>query len=194
MGHVGNGLIFKHYRQVVRESAAIEYWNIFPEQPENVLRFSEQNVPRSRPLATRARSAETGRMVPMFQRPLAYKKTGRQYAGEMGVSIKTAEKWMRIGKPLDDPEALKRLDAGKYEMSVAQHAEAYSTTQFQIKIWRRAGWPLDNVEGVKIFLASRKQTALRSFNGPSNRAVRVIGLSPKDARIRPATPVAACRA
>ena len=182
MGHTTTTQIFKHYRQVVRESQGIQWWNIMPAEPENVLRFAEGN----REYVTsedRRRRAGGGR----FQRSAieirkSYEKSARAYAKEYGVQTKIITKWQRMGKPLDNPEAMARLERREYDMTERQHADAYGVSIETARWWRRHRWPLDDVASMTNFLTFRREISKVVFGPAKNRAVRVIGLGAKDAR------------
>lgn len=182
MGHTTTKQIFAHYRQVVRESQAIQWWNVMPEHPENLLNFAQKNG------QVCARDDRRARFPDGKYRPYArdhrkgYQQTTAHYARHYGVGTKVITKWQRIGKPLDDAEAMARLSRGEYRMTPKQHAEIYGVPVDRVVIWRRAGWPLDEVERVLEYLQFRKDIAKAVFPAPQNRAVRVIGLAAKDAR------------
>jgi hypothetical protein len=179
-GPQDNELIFKHYRAVVRESEALRYWNLMPEQPDNVLRLAQLNgelIPKEE-----RRERQEGAQRPYARTHRAgYSKTTCAYAKEYGVGTKIITKWMRMGKPLDDAEAMARLDRGEYTMSVRDHAKLYGVTPWRIKMWRRSAWPLDEPEKVRGYLDFLKAEAAALYGSGKNCVVKVIGLGRKEA-------------
>jgi integrase len=190
MGHNSTKLIFAHYRQVVRESQAIQYWEIVPAEPDNVVHLAACNA-EVLTLRESDRVKGTGRFKAhvwsdAYPHPLAH------YQQLYGVNRKTVTKWMQQGRPLDDAEAMARLARGEYAHSIAEHATIYETSPGQIRVWRSRGWPLDNVERMKAFMGFRGEKVRRKFRGPAIRSLRVLPLSPRDARAA-AEPAAAAR-
>jgi hypothetical protein len=181
MGHTKTNLIFQHYRQVVRESQALLFWNVVPAEPENVVSLAALNDEVLTPSQQDLLREDGGRFKAHAWAD-EYQHDQAHYVALYGVGRKTVAKWMHIGKPLDDPEAMERLKRGKYAHTEAEQMTIYGATRGQVRHWRKALWPLDNVERVKAYLAFYNAKFRETFRGPANRSLRVIPLSQKDAR------------
>lgn len=161
MGHAGTNMIFKHYRQVVRAGDAAEYWSILPAQPENVLAMALANTPPSSAelLTLRRRDPVTHKFFAQSLDGEHYQKSPLEYAKIYGVTQQCVSRWIRLGKPLDDPAAMEALRRGEYEKSAEHYARTYGAAVAKVKLWMAHGWPLDNESAVKSYLEHREAVA-----------------------------------
>jgi integrase len=180
MGHAGCNMIFAHYRQIVRPAEALRYWNITPAEPGKVLELAIENQKVSP--VTQPRQKVPGGGAPFVSAMpwrRAYPKTMRDYAKQYGVGRMTIQKWMDLGRPLDDPEAMRKLRKQRYARPLGEYCARYGKRLNTIKIWAKAGWPLDDAEAMKHYMAARKLTARRPK--ATNKALRLLTL-PEPAR------------
>jgi integrase len=153
MGHTTTNLIFQFYRQLVRQSVALQYWNVLPGTGTDLPAMAARNSLRKCTLAKTKAILGNPKFKPNWYRRLyGYQKTTREYLALFGGCVASIENWMRRGMPLDDPEAMERLRHGEYTFNVRQHREMYGATSREVKTWRRAGWPLDDPERVRNYL------------------------------------------
>ena len=71
------------------------------------------------------------------------------------MTVGAISKWIRLGRPLDDPEEMERLAAKKYTRTARDYAKTYGVPIGHARRWMTFAWPLDNVEAVKRYLAKR---------------------------------------
>ena len=158
MGHSGPGMLYKHYRQLVRSPDAAAYWSIFPQHPENVLPIALANTPAPASTIYRRRDPVSGKFGPLPS-CATYSKTAAEYAAMYKVSQQCVCKWIRLGKPLDDAGAMEALRCGEYNKTPEQYSRIYKVPISRIKLWMAHGWPLDNQDAITRFLEHRQLVA-----------------------------------
>ena len=183
MGHYNTKMIYHHYRAVVRESVALQWWKVMPADPDNVLQLALAN---GRMIVShkerKARGADGRLSLYSPENGRKYEHGTNYYAKQYGISRVVASKWKKIGKPLDDPEAMARIKRGEYAQTARQQAATYGVSIALVRQWRNAGWPLDDVAIVKGYIEYRARVAKVTFGEGRGRALQVIGLAPRDAR------------
>ena len=137
MGHTGTGLIFRHYRAVVKESEAAQWWNLFPADPARVAELAAANK-RPEPAVTKTwKRNQCGQRV--RNSAAVFLKTRREYAAQFGVKVWTVGKWMSLGMPLDDAAAMQKIEERKYDRTRTEYAELYGVGFNHVVTWQRAG-------------------------------------------------------
>jgi hypothetical protein len=105
----------------------------------------------------RARDPLTNRFQPVTAG--GYQKTVAEYAVEYAVTPQCIARWIHKGRPLDDREAMSKLERREYERTAAEYASTYKVSVARVKHWIAAGWPLDNPEAVQRYLDRCKDVA-----------------------------------
>lgn len=192
MGHTGTGMIFAHYRQVVKEGDAARYWSVLPEQPENVLQIALQNTDELKSNVLQTRDPFTHKYAPR-EGANEYSKTPTEYAAIYQVTIQCICKWIRQGRPLDDRPAMEALWRGEYQSGVEHYARLYKTTKARAQHWMRAGWPLDNVEAMQRYLGHVANVESAREQKKAHDIAKIITLTPKGAAASANDEMAAAR-